>query len=136
MSIEDFIKERVDGQISYFEKKSKCHKRWYYILAGISILGSIFAASVPSNGYWVSISKILSILVALSIGFESLFRLKDKWMLYRNTAEQLISEKSKFQIQRNVTEDMEKEFVNRIDEIISNSNNQWKDIASKSNNKS
>lgn len=133
MNMEEYIKNRVDDQISYFEKKSKCHKICYYLFAIISIISSIVAASIM-NENCILASQILSIIVALSIGVESLFSFKEKWIIYRNTAEMLKSEKVKFKTYKNVS-DSEKEFVNRIEEILSNSNSQWKETATKSSNK-
>lgn len=133
MNIDTFIKERVDDQVEWFSTKAKSFKRWYYILSSISVICSITAASTICQ--CTLFSQFTSICVAVSIGVESLCNFKDKWIIYRNTSELLKSEKIKYLMKKDITEETNQVFVDSIESIISNANNEWRRIAQKAGNR-
>ena len=62
LSPEDYLQERVDRQIAWYDAKSVSHKRWYY---GLQLLTLVAAALVPV----VSLSSgelLVRIVVAIS----------------------------------------------------------------------
>lgn len=132
MNIDEFIKSRVDDQITWHSKKAKCYKVHYYVFAIIAMVLSIAAATVICP--CMCISRILSIIVAVSIGLESICNFKDKWILYRNTAEALKSEKVKYLARKEPLEEIDEEFIRAIEDILSQTNNEWQHIAKKTSN--
>lgn len=128
MSQEEYIKNRVDVQISWNDVKSSKNRALYGICTIISIVGSlIVSASIP---FCKTIAIILSLLVAIAVGVNNSFKFHQKWKLYRLTAELLNREKLLFLTK---VKDYGKEnafdiFVQRIEDILSSSNGDWAKI--------
>ena len=112
MTQEEYIKERIDDQIGWYEKKSafcqKKHKFWQVtkIIAALLITClSLWATSdsTLSDGAkppFVKVSHIIGILGAFLVFVESFVKIFDYeklWIQYRGAAEGLKREKLLFQ---------------------------------------
>lgn len=134
LEIKDYIRDRVDDQIDWYDKKSKKAQNWY---KGIQIVEIISAAAIPiivpyvSTGNWASlVTAILGALIAVLESFCRLYKFHENWIQYRTTAELLKYHKYLYQTNsapyNNQEETTENLFVRNIEAIISSENNTWK----------
>lgn len=131
MSPEDYLKERVDNQINWYDNKSKSNQRWFKFLRIIEIVS---AAIIPFlAGYSDSILfgniiiGFLGVGIAICAGISVLNKHQENWLMYRTTCETLRHEKYLF-----VTgskpysgEGAFEQFVSRVESLISKENSQW-----------
>jgi Protein of unknown function (DUF4231) len=134
----DFIKERVDNQINWFEAKSSWNQRQYRYYKRIEFT---IAASVPvlvtfigSFGDYPVLDKILQITAAvcgvISVVVTKQIEVNDfqnYWINYRILCESLRNERYKYLTH---TEPYDEEdafplFVGNIESILSKSSKQW-----------
>ncbi len=98
MNEQDYIKQRIDSQLQWYESKSLWNKVWYRRLKIVEILSSVLipflSGLMAEGGLAISISiGILGILIALIEGILYLYKFQDNWMEYRQAAEFLKREK-------------------------------------------
>ena len=100
MTAEEYLKDRVDDQISWYGKKSVINKTSYLWTNGLII---VFAALIPfCAGFldqvpWLNYAiATLGVLTAVATGLSSLLKFQEKWTTYRLTAESLRREKLLF----------------------------------------
>ncbi len=132
MKKEEYIEERIKGQIKYFEKKSPLMKWHYYAFAFLAAVGAILTpviVNVAKDSIW---GTIVSIVVATSIAINELFKFKDKWLLYRGSAEYLNSLLYNYQAESSYKDfDEDKEFRRLKDDVesfLNKSNNEWRGL--------
>jgi len=98
MSEEEYLKERIDDQISWYGKKSTTNKKYYHWSNALIIL---FAALIPFISNFDTILNIetkfiiaaLGVLTAVFTGVSALYKFQEKWTTYRITSEALKREK-------------------------------------------
>ncbi len=100
MTAEEYLKDRVDDQISWYGKKSAINKTSYLWTNGLII---VFAALIPfCAGFLDQVPGLnyaiatLGVLTAVATGLSSLLKFQEKWTTYRLTAESLRREKLLF----------------------------------------
>ena len=136
MDMENYIKNRVDDQIEWYDKKSQTSQKLY---KRTQIIEIILAASIPILVPYVQSCKCISILVALSGSIISileaitrLYKFHENWIQYRTTSELLKYHKylylTKSAPYNEADETIENVFVRNIESIISSENNTWKAI--------
>ena len=128
---DDYIKDRVDGQIEWYDRKSGSNQRWFRWLRIIEIVA---AASIPLLvGYADSISEfkvvvgILGLLIAVIAGVLGLYQFQENWTGYRTTCEGLKQEKYLFltKTQPYDHDDSFALFVQRVENLISKEHIRW-----------
>ncbi len=131
---EEYIESRLDGQISWYDDKSRKNKL-YHILSKTSSL--ICAAVIPFltaflNGdrLWLILPiSICAVLIAISTGISTVFKFQEKWNEYRTTCETLKHEKYLFLTQTSPYGNNESSdfnfFVKKIETLISKENSNW-----------
>lgn len=100
-SQEDYIKDRVDDQISWYDRKSQSNQKWYKWLRTVEIIA---AASIPFvAGYmdegvvWAKVTAgLLGLIVAIITAIVGLYNFQEHWVEYRTTCESLKHEKYLF----------------------------------------
>lgn len=124
----DYIYNRLEEQQQWFSKKSSRCKNYFHIFSLVSIIGSLL---VPALGEDCPLeSRIIALLVAISIGVNEHYKFQLKWKIYRDTSEMLKSEKFKFENsvgeydQKNEAE-KNKVLVERIEAIIEKAHESW-----------
>lgn len=143
MGKEDYLKDRLDDQINWYDAKSALNKKYYGWLQSIVI---ILAAFIPFlSGYTEKAGDFLLPVIGLT-GFVisvlssliALFKFQEKWIHYRTTSEALKREKYLFQakIEPYDTEDSLRILIKRTESILSKENLQWSDISQKQTDKS
>lgn len=136
MCIEYYIKDRVDDQIEWYDKKSQAAQKWY---KRIQIIEIISAAIIPILVPYAVRGNILSVCVAVLGALISiletvcrLYKFHENWIQYRTTAELLKYHKYLFQTHsapyNTEEESVENVFVRNIESIISSENNTWKSL--------
>lgn len=138
------LQKRVQNSLNWFIKKAVVYKRCYYTFASTSIITPITLTimnSVESSTFiannFKQYSAILATITTVASSLLALFRFKDQWQEYRQTAEVLKAELMKFQMKSGeyANQDM-KVLCNKIESIIAQSNiNQMKIVDSDDDNK-
>ena len=100
MSPDEYIEQRVDDQISWYDRKSLSAQQWFKRLRGAEI---VCAAAIPvlagfssSNFPTSPIVGILGAAVVIIAALVSLNQYQEKWIQYRTTCETLRHEKYLF----------------------------------------
>jgi hypothetical protein len=136
LDIKEYLKERVDDQINWYDQKSKSAQKWYKRL---QIAEIILASLIPLlSGYMPSykwIAFIVGLFGAIIAVIESITKLNkyhENWIQYRSTCEMLRYQKHLYLTgsapYNNQNETIDNIFVRNIESIISSENNQWKNL--------
>ena len=122
MTIEQYITDRVEIQINWFNTKAKKCKLHYYIFSTISIIASaltpVFVKICPN------IAIVTSLIATIMLSLNNLCKFKDKWNLYRMTAELLQKEKVLYLYSIDNPRNKDN-FIQRIENILADSNKKW-----------
>ena len=131
MNEKEYLSERVEDQIKWYDKKSTQNKIWYKVLRTTEIIVSIlipFLVGVITN---VTLSKfiigIMGIIIAVIAGIISLYKFQENWIQFRATSENLKNEKYLFLTCSDIYQEENSfpTFVKKIEYIISNENHNW-----------
>jgi len=134
MNENEYLKNRLEEQISWYSTKSTTNKKFYYWFKTIEI---VFAAVVPflialSDGecLYKIIAGIFSLFVGIVSGILIVFKFQEKWIQYRATSENLKHEKYLFETKSAIysTNSDFKSLVERVEFIISKENSDWTQI--------
>ncbi|MEN2280602.1 DUF4231 domain-containing protein [Algoriphagus sp. SE2] len=140
MNEENYIAERVDKQLDWYEEKAALNKKLFIWKEGLVIS---FAALIPFILVWdpLESGKILSAALGMSItilsGVASTMKLEKKWTEYRTTAETLKHERFLYFTRSGHYQNPKplfNEFVQRVENIISKENSFWNQYIVKNNN--
>ncbi len=134
MTEEEYITERLEDQLNWYDKKSavmqKCHKRVQLIeitFAGLIPFVPALDDKIPED--WVHIIVgLLGIAIAVSAGMAALNKYQENWIAYRSTAEMLKHEKYLYLTKSSPYDDSDEAFqllVERVEGLISKENSQW-----------
>lgn len=101
MNTEQYMQERVDDQIEWYDRKSGSNQKWFKRL---QVLVLISAATIPFlSGYigeddaWINILiGMLGLFIAAITAILGLYNFQENWIKYRTTCESLKKEKYKF----------------------------------------
>jgi hypothetical protein len=135
MTEDEFLKQRVDDQIGWYDKKSQWNQKWYKWLRIIEILA---AMAIPFlTGYITPectcmkiIVGLLGLVIAIITAVVSLYHFQENWIEYRTTCESLRHEKFLFLTKTepyNIVEPFAL-FVQRIESLISTENTKWSQL--------
>jgi Protein of unknown function (DUF4231) len=99
MDAGSYLKERVEDQIGWYDRKGVFNKRWFISLRALEIAA---AATVPFLSGFSSYPGIaatigiVGIIITLCAGVTHLCQFQERWIEYRTTAEALKKEKFLF----------------------------------------
>ena len=135
MNEEQFLKERVDGQINWYDKKSQFNQRWFKCLRVGEIVA---AAAIPFLAGYMSnktpaiqiVVGFLGFIIAIIAGVVALCQFQENWVEYRTTCESLRHEKYLFLTQTepyNVDNPFPL-FVQRVESLVSTENTKWSQL--------
>lgn len=131
MDEEQYIAERVDNQIDWYDKKSQAAQCWFKWLRGVEILS---AAAIPLIAGFAKdpfpvtlILGALGALIAIISSLVSLNQFQENWTEYRTTCESLKHEKFLFLTKAEPYHEEEpfRLFVQRVESMISKENSAW-----------
>lgn len=138
MDKEIYLKDRLDDQIDWYDKRSQTNQRWFKSLRIAEIICAalipFIAGMLEAIPYGQLIIGTLGVIIAISAGLSSLNKYQENWLTYRTTCETLRHEKFLF-----LTgcypydgDSMFNKFVERVESLISKENSQWsRDVGEK-----
>ena len=141
-NINEYITNRVDDQIKYFNEKAIKNKKifyfWKIIIIVLSSLITILSIYSNINECVKYTIIIISVIITAIESIHSLFHSDRLYIIYRSTCESLIREKNLFINNANIySKQSEKEkftmFVDNIEYILARTNTTWNDEVSKDN---
>jgi Protein of unknown function (DUF4231) len=130
-SPEEYIEQRLDDQIGWYDSRSISNKRWFKRLRFGEIVA---AATIPFlSGFADKSSSIkiaigaLGVFVAIIASLLGLLQLQVRWIEYRATAESLKREKFLFLTQTDPYDktDAFHLLVQRVEALLSKENSDW-----------
>jgi hypothetical protein len=131
MTPDEYITERVDGQIGWYDQKSQRAQRWFKRLRGLEIIAAAaipliagFGGGSPSSVVLVGVLGAIVVIITSLLGLN---QFQENWIEYRTTCESLRHEKYFFLTN---AEPYHEEgafdlFVQRIESLISKENSTW-----------
>ena len=131
MNQDDYIKDRVDLQIEWYDRKSSTNQRCFRWLRIVEIVA---AASIPLLvGYADTVAEfkvvigVLGLMIAVIAGVLGLYQFQESWTGYRATCEALKQEKYLFLTKTQPYEqgDSFSLFVQRVENLISKEHSNW-----------
>lgn len=135
MTSEEYIKDRVEGQINWFNKKSKTNKLYFLSFTTAQV---VLAALIPlltgfisETNYFQHIIGVVGVIIAVISGVMMTFKFQEKWKQYRMTSEQLNREKILFQTktgQYTTEGNSDRRLVTSVETILSEEANSWKEL--------
>lgn len=138
MNIDEYLINRVDDQINWYDEKAQKSQKAYKIYQLTEI---ICASLIPIlSGYitkvwWFSVVvAILGSIIAAIESISRLYNLHENWIEYRTTCELLRNEKHLYLLNAgpyaSSPETKEQIFVRNIETLISSENAKWKNFES------
>ena len=132
MNSEEYLKQRLEDQIEWYDKKSQWNKKRFIWL---STLVLIFASTIPllsgisnlDGIYWRLSIGLLGALIAVFTGVLSIFKFYENWIAYRTTSETLKYEKYLY-LTKTSPYDVDNSFsvfVSHVENILSKENKNW-----------
>ena len=138
MTRDEYLEQRLDDQIDWYDRKSGWNQRWYKRLQVVLLVAS---ATIPFlSGYvsdapvaepgtpWIKIAiGLLGVAIAAIAAILGLYNFQENWIKYRTTCESLKKEKFKFLTQVSPY-DGDSAFpllVEHVEGLISKENTDW-----------
>lgn len=132
MNQEEYLQERLQHQIDWYDRKSGQNQKWFKLLQVVSILAS---ATIPFlTAYITETTFLLKLSVGmLGLGIVAitailgLYKFQENWLEFRTTCESLKHEKYQFLTKSEPydTGDSFNLLVQRIEGLISKENTSW-----------
>lgn len=147
MTDEQYLKNRLDDQIAWHERKSAWNQKWFKRSQLIQIVASAVVPFISGldektsffglDVRWMLVVGFLGMLVAVATAAISLFKFQENWVQFRLTAEQLHHER--FLFLTGVEPYHEANafglLVQRVENLISKENSLWAQTAQEKVNK-
>jgi hypothetical protein len=131
VSPEEYIEQRLNDQISWYDHKSSTNQRWFKWLRLTEIVAAAtipFLSGFAGDSFPIKIAiGALGVVIAVIASLFGLLHLQEHWIEYRGTAESLRKEKFLFLTQ---TEPYDKEnafhlLVQRVEALLSEEHTEW-----------
>ena len=141
MNEEDYLKNRIDDQINWYNSKAHINKNYHYFTkAMVIIVSSIIPliAGIEIDGSLKNVLLgLLGTCIAVVTGLTSLIKFQEKWSEYRMTAEAAIQEKILFQTLSGPYDKQAEPFkllVKRVENLLSKEHDHWSQYINENNN--
>ena len=93
----EYLEQRLDDQINWYDKKSAANQAAYKRLRLIEIIAAasipLLAGYIQKSDYVALTIGVIGVVVAILAGIVSLYRFQENWNEYRVVAESLKQEK-------------------------------------------
>ena len=139
MNIQNYMKERVESQVHYYESKSALNKK-YYLFFKISQLTAAtllpFFSVFLSDYLWMKyMIAFLGSMVTILEGVMATGKYHEKWVMYRGTAETLRQETYLFLMKAGTynEKDAMQQFVTKVEFSLGKENMGWQQMIVKDN---
>ncbi|MDD5037566.1 MAG: DUF4231 domain-containing protein [Methylococcaceae bacterium] len=131
MNEKEYIEQRLQDQIDWYERKSQSAHQWYRLLRGLEIIAAStipFLAGYSEKYVFVTPAVgLLGLLIAVIAGLLSLNQYQERWVEYRSNCEMLKQEKYLF-LTRSEPYSGDQPFallVQRVENQLNRENSQW-----------
>ena len=137
MNEEEYLKNRLDDQINWYDRKSSQNQKTYKRLQFVLIIS---AASVPFiSGYVDNLSYLqyllggIGVLIAAVTGLLSLYKFQEIWTTYRTTCESLRREKFLYLTKTDpyIEKNAFNLLVQRVEALLAKENSSWVEVMKK-----
>jgi hypothetical protein len=131
MNEEEYLENRLEDQINWYDKKSQHNQKMYKRLRLVEIIAASLVTFLAGIGhkfdYATWIIGGLGVVIAVATAAGSLFKYQENWIQYRTTAEQLKHEKFIYLTETNpyYSGDKFPLLVERVESLISKENSSW-----------
>ena len=131
MNEEEYILERVDDQIKWYNAKSQAAQARFKFVRGFEIVAAasipVIAGFSPAMVPVALIVGVIGALIAITAAITSLNRYQENWIAYRGACESLRQEKFLFLTRAEPYrgEQAFSLFVQRIESLLSRENGAW-----------
>ncbi|UCF92440.1 MAG: DUF4231 domain-containing protein [Desulfobacterales bacterium] len=132
MDEKEYLEQRLEDQIGWYDQKSQWNQKYYKSLtiiqmgSGVAIpfFTSFIAASNPLLKIIVG---LLGLTVAIISGLLNIYKFQENWIQYRTTAESLKHEKYLYLTRSDPyhSENAFQMFVLRVEDLISQEHSKW-----------
>ena len=131
ISPEEYVEQRINDQIGWYDRKSTTNQRWFKRLRFAEIVAAAaipFLSGFADNSFPIKIAiGALGVFVAVIASLLGLLQLQVHWIEYRATAESLRREKFLF-LTQTAPYDMDDAFhlfVQRVEALLTKENTEW-----------
>lgn len=126
----EYLTQRVQDQISWYEKKSLWNQGWFKRLRVTEIVAAAmipFLTAIPDVTTMKYVVGGLGVVITVVAGILALYQFQERWTEYRATSESLKKERFLFLTKAEPYTDANEFsiFVNRIETLISKENTGW-----------
>lgn len=139
MNKEEYLKERLESQIDWYDRKSVSNQKWFKRLQVMIIVAS---ATIPFLSGFMDedtlflklLIGVLGLAIATATAVLGLYQFQENWLEYRTTCETLRHEKFLF-LTGAAPYDEEEPFlllVERVEGLISKENTNWQNYMKQS----
>lgn len=141
MNEEEYLNDRLNDQIGWYDNKSQTNQKWFKRLRFFEIIAAAIIPFLAGIGTQISYNSIiigtLGVMIAVSSGLSALYKYHENWIEYRTTSETLKHEKYLFQTKCSPydSDDAFCKLVQRVEGLISKENTQWSRVAKEHNKK-
>lgn len=132
MTSDDYIAQRLDAQIAWYDRKSVRSQRWHKSLRIIEI---VVAASIPFMVGYITDARpsvafivgLAGVAVAVISGLLAINQYQEHWTEYRTTCESLRHHKYRFLAKADPYggDDAFHNLVDNVESLISKENTNW-----------
>lgn len=139
MNIQNYLNDRVENQIHYYEGKSALNKQYYLFFKITQLTAAtllpFFSVFLSDYSWMKYVIAFLGSIVTILEGVLATGKYHEKWIIYRSTGETLRQEKFLYMMQAgNYTgPDAVQQFVNKIEFMLGKENVGWQQLVVKDN---
>jgi hypothetical protein len=140
MTEQEYIKTRIDDQITWYSDKASTNKLYNHWTKGLIIVFSAIIPLIAGLEFYLTVKNIilgiLGSLIAILSGLSGLLKFQEKWSEYRTTSETIKHEKILFQTKTGpYCEEVEpfKILVTRTENLVSKEHSAWSQYINKQN---
>jgi hypothetical protein len=131
-----YLKERVQDQIAWYDRKGAFNKRWFISLRAVEMASAAtvpFLAGFTGNPWMSRTVGVIGIIITVSAGMTHLCQFQKRWIEYRTNTESLKKEKFLFVTRTKPYngDDAFSLFVQRVENMVSKEVGVWAQYSTK-----
>lgn len=94
MNPEEYIAERLNESLVWYDKSAKRNKSWYLRMRAVTVIsGALVPVLINLDLPYVNLgATVLSLIVVLFVSLESVYHFREQWTNYRSTEQRLRNE--------------------------------------------
>lgn len=131
MDPRQYIEERLDGQIGWYDRKSQWNQRAYQRLKLFELMAAssipLLSGQIKPDTPWHIVVGVLGALIAVCSGVAGLFKFHELWLQYRTVTEALRHQRFLFLTRSRPYHDADAfpVLVETVEGILANEHTSW-----------